>query len=266
MKKKILSFLLALCFIVPATYMLSACGEKQYDIEITTNTQIDHIQEIKFSSSSTKKTTYRNTEDTFIEVICDQGYAPDLVFTVGNLQISQYKDDFGEVYNYSVEPATVSGVRYVYTVATKDLTGKQTVTYSGNTKDAKIRLTFTLDKGGDNVDPFGGDHEGLSFEFSGLAGNTIKTIRAGVLINYANENQYLMLDYDKPMTITLYNTSGRPLNGSAGIVFYIDERYRVGDDETDWNAYYKWTVKSDVNFEISLILRWLQDVFPQEII
>ena len=262
MKKKILSFVLAFCLIVPAICMFSACGEKLYDIEITTNTSIDHIQEIKFASSSTKTTTYRNSEDTYIEVICDQGFAPDLEFSVSDMVINEYDDYFGEIYDYTADPATVTGVRYAYTVPTKDLTGKQTVTYRGSTKTAKIRLTFNLDKGGDEVNPFDRDYEGMSFEFKGLADSQTRIFTAKAFIEFANGNQYLMLDYNQPMTITF--KSNRPVNLFVSMLFYVYERYSGGDDETDWNGYYRWTVKSDINFDLLLNLGRLREAYPQE--
>lgn len=286
MKKKILSFVLAFCLIVPAICMFSACGEKLYDIEITTNTSIDHIQEIKFASSSTKTTTYRNSEDTYIEVICDQGYAPDLVFTVGSLQISEYSDYFGDIFHEEENPdydenyqpgideddgvnrtdqyiTVYTGVRYTYTIPTKDLTGKQAITYSGDTKPAKIRLTFNLDKGGDDVNFLDGDYEGLSFEFKGLADNQTRTFTALAFIEFANANHYLMLDYEKPAIITLKSNHDIS-NYSACRIFYVQDRYNCGED---WNVNsYTWTVKSDINFELMLTLECLKEVILQEVV
>ena len=262
MKKRFLSFLSAVCLLVPVICMLSACIEKQYDIEITTETQIEHIQEIKFSSTGTKKATYRNSEDIYIEVICDQGYAPDLEFSVRDMVANRYDDYFGEVYDYTAEPAKVTGVRYTYTIPTEDLTGKQTVTYKGGTKTAKIRLTFNLDKDGDDVDPFDRDYEGMSFEFKGLAGNQTRTFSAKEFIEFANGQQYLMLDYNQPMTITF--KSDRPVNLYVSMLFYVSDTYTGGEDETDWNGYYKWTVKSDINFDLLLNLGRLKEAYPQE--
>ena len=264
MKKKILSFVLIFCLIVPAICMLAAC-EQLYDIEITTTTEIDHIQSIVFSSSSSKKTNYRNTEDTYIEVICDQGYAPDLVFEVGSLQISKYDDYFGEVYDYSAEPATVKGVRYSYTIPTKDLKGKQAVTYSGDTKTAKIRLSFTLDKGGDDVDPFDGDYTGLSFVIKNHNDAPILTFTAEQFINFANGNKYIFVDYNEKVTVTLKST--RELNnGSAGNVFSTINSHFDSFKAPEWDepqVEFSWTYKSDVNFGISLNVEWLKQVFPQ---
>ena len=264
MKKKILSLVLALSFIVPAICILSACGEKQYDIEITTNTQIEHIQKIKFSASSSKKTTYRNSEDTYIEVICDQGYAPDLEFSVYDFIINRYEDNFMEVYDYTSDPATVIGVRYIYTVPTKNLTGKQTVTYSGDTKTAKVRLSFSLDKGAEDVDPTVGDYTGLSFIITDHENKQIQAFTALAFINFANENGYLLVDYNEEVTITLKST--RPMNSAPLNVFSNNSHFVRYDvpDYSEEQLYCSWIYKSDVNFEISLILRWLQDVFPQE--
>lgn len=281
MKKRILGFLLAVCLIVPAISILSACSEKQYDIEITTNTQIAHIQEIRFSSSSTNKTTYRNSEPTYLEVICDQGYAPNLVFSVGDLIINEYSDYFYDMYYQTDNPdydpdfeivdaydpdndkkirpflTIYTGVLYTYTIPTKDLTGKQTVTYNGGTKAASVRLNFNLDKGGDDVDPFDGDYEGLSFEFKGLAGNKTRTFTAEEFIAFTNKNGYLMLDYNKPATITLKSDSNIS-NYASGRVFYIYEKYNFGE-ASDENSY-TWTVKSDINFDLTLTLERLKEV------
>ena len=266
MKKKILSLLLAICLIVPAICLMSACGEKKYDIEITTSTQIDHIQEIKFSSSNTKKTTYRNSEDTYIEVICDQGYAPDLEFSVYDFIINRYEDNFMEVYDYTSDPATVIGVRYIYTVPTKNLTGKQTVKYSGDTKAAKIRLTFNLEREYEDIDPTIGNYTGLSFVITNHNNTPIKTFATAIqFINFANEHGYLFVDYDEEVTITL--NSSRPMNGTPMDVLSTISNHFVrfdAPDSSEEQLYCSWIYKCDVNFEISLILRWLQDVFPQE--
>lgn len=289
MKKKILSFLIAICLIVPAICMLSACGEKKYDIEITTNTQIEHIQEIKFSSSSTKKTTYRNSEPTYIEVICDQGYAPDLVFSVGDMQISDYSDYFVDLYyqienpdydpNYQPETADdpdydkktrpiltiYTGVLYSYTIPTKDLTGKKTVTYSGVTKTAKVRLEFVLSKEYEEEDPFDGDYEGLSFEFTGLPNNQKLTYSALDFISFANENKCMMIGYDEVFTITLKSTRNMN-NGAASNIFNIWDHWAGVDapGPEGEQLYYSWKVKSQTNFSLLLNLRWLKAVFPQE--
>lgn len=287
MKKKISGFILALCLIVPVTFMLSACGEKQYVIEITTTTQIDHVQEIKFSSSSSKKTTYRNSEDTYIEVICDQGYAPDLVFTVGNLQISKYSDGFSDLYDMVENPdydanwqpgkyeddgvnridqylQVYTGVLYSYAIPTKDLSGKQTVTYSGGTKAAKIRLTFSLNKGGEDIDPFDGDYEGLSFVIADHEGKQIQAFTALAFINFASDYGYLFIDYDEEVTITL--RSARPMNGAPMHALY-NVTYFVRFDAPEYDEpqlYCSWTYKFPVNYELALNLQWLQNIFPQE--
>lgn len=265
MKNKLLGIVLALCLIVPAICILSAC-ETLYDIEITTSTPIEHIQEIKFSSSNSKKATYRTEEDTYIEVICDQGYAPDLTFEVGNLQINKYGDYFGEIYDYSAVPETVSGVRYVYTVPTVNLTGKQTVTYRGGTKDAKVRLNFALDKGGDDVDPFDGDYTGLSFVITDHNDNQIQQFTAEAFINFANENKYVFVDYNEEVTITLKSTREMN-NGSAALVFSDVYSKFVRTDAPEYDqpqTYCSWTYKSDVNFELLLNVIYLKQVFPQE--
>ena len=286
MKKKILSFVLAICLIVPAICILSACGEKRYDIEIITDTEIEHIQEIKFSSSSTKKTTYRNSEDTFIEVICDQGSAPDLVFTVGDMQISEYSDYFVDLYDMVENPdydpnwqpgneddgvnridqylQVYTGVLYLYTIPTKDLTGKQTVTYSGDTKAAKVRLTFSLNKGGDDVDPLDGDYEGLSFIITDHEGKQIKVFTAVSFINFADQYGYVFVDYDEEVTITLKST--RPMNGAPMHALY-NVTYLVHFDAPDYSEPQlscSWTYKFPVNYELPLVTQWLQNIFPQE--
>ena len=285
MKKKILSFLLAFCLIVPAIYTMTACGEKLYDIEITTQTPIDHIQEIRFSSSSKKKTTYRNSEPTYIEVICDQGYAPNLEFSVGSLQISEYSDDFLDLYDMVENPnydpnyqpgqeddgvnridqylQQYTGVLYVYTVPTADLTGKQTVTYRGGTKAAKIRLTFSLNTGVDD-EYLIGDYEGLSFVITDHIGKQIRAFTASDLINFATDYGYLFIDYDKEVTITLKST--RPMNGAPMHALY-NVVYLVRFDEPEYSKpqlWCSWTYKLPVNYELPLVLQWLHNIFPLE--
>ena len=286
MKKKILGFLLAICIIVPAICMLSACGEKQYDIEITTNTSIEHVQEIKFSSSNTKKTTYRNSEDTYINVICDQGYAPNLVFTVGNLKISEYSDDFVDLYDMVENPdydpnyqpgqeeddevnridqylQVYTGVLYSYTVPTEDLEGKQTVTYSGYTKAAKVRLTFSLNKGVDD-EYLIGDYDGLSFVITDHKGKQIQAFTAQSFINFANEYGYIFVDYNEEITITLKST--RLMNGAPMHALY-NVTYLVRFDAPEYSepqSWCSWTYKFPVNYELPIVLQWLHNIFPEE--
>ena len=288
MKKKILSLVLAFSLIVPAICILSACGEKQYDIEITTNTSIEHVQEIKFSSSNTKKTTYRNSEDTYIDVICDQGYAPNLVFTVGNLKISKYGDDFVDLFDMVENPdydpdwqlgkyedddvnridqylQVYTGVLYSYTIPTKDLEGKQTVTYSGDTKPAKVRLTFSLNTGVDD-EYLIGDYNGLSFVITDHNGKPIQTFTAQSFINFANDYGYIFVDYDKEVTITLKST--RPMNGAPMHALYnvtYLERFEAPEyDEPQ--MYCSWTYKFPVNYELPLVLQWLHNIFLEEVV
>lgn len=286
MKNKILSLVLALALIVPAICMLSACSEKQYDIEITTTTEIDHVQKIKFSSSNTKKTTYRNSEDTYIEVICDQGHAPDLVFTVGNLQISKYNDDFVDLYDMVENPdydpywqpdkyeddgvnridqylQEYTGVLYSYTIPTKDLTGKQTVTYSGDTKPAKVRLTFSLNTGVDD-EYLIGDYDGLSFVITDHNGKQIRAFTAQSFINFANGYGYIFVDYNEEVTITLKST--RPMNGAPMHALY-NVTYLVRFDAPEYDEPQlscSWTYKFPVNYELPLVLQWIQNLFPQD--
>ena len=264
MKKKFISFIITFCFIISAICALSACAsEKLYEMEITTTTQIDHIKEIRFSSTSKNKTTYRNSENSSIEVICKQGYAPDLVFTIGEMQISKYEESFVDIIDDSVDP-TIITVLYIYVIPTKDLSGKQTVTYSGSTKDADVILELSLSDEGQE-DYSGYDWDGLKFKFEGLADNKTQEFTVLGLVNFTKANQRLLLDYNKPMTITLLNTSSRTMLYHSGILNIYD-KYLVEitqSDDTDSQQFISWTIKSDVNFSISLVLKELQ-VFHQE--
>lgn len=167
--------------------------------------------------------------------------------------------------NSSVDSEVVT-VLYSYVIPTQNLSGKQTVTYSGATKEADVIAMFNISDDG-IMDYSGYDWNGLKFELTGLADGKTKEFTVLEFVYFAKSQGYLFLDYNEPMTITLKNESDRPMNANSNILDISDVNL-VGlnqSDDAENQTFYSWTVKSDRRFNIMIVLRFMQ-VFPQRAI